>query len=402
MKNDIYLSMSFLPLFSFPNFNTYSTPLLILVLQGLIFIVLLFAKYFKYKNPSHLILALILLLVCYQQVCYTVGFMGWYDTYRNTKINYWLIPISLFLAPLIYLYVKSVTTSKFIFKGKDWWHFGPAIVLLAYRITIYLYDSTQPGFVDTQNGFLKLTLDEPIVLPILSFLDFAVMLLYLAFTFQLFYNYRNKIKQYFSNTYKLELNWVLSFLVVFSSLFLYGVIQMLINEYVTELSYKQQWWLNLFMALVTLYVGVRGYFTDTTKLKRLNFSFTPNPISIPQPDNSKEVSQEEITIVKVYMENEKPYLNPDLNLSDLANEVKMTRAQLSQVINSGFNKNFNDFVNSFRVKAFKEKLSEGKQQQLSLLGIAYDCGFNSKATFNRVFKKLTNTSPTEFMNSNMN
>ena len=231
------------------------------------------------------------------------------------------------------------------------------------------------------------------------FLDFAAMLLYLAFTFQLFYNYRNKIQQYFSNTYKLELNWVLSFLILFSALFLYGFIQTIINVLITPLSYTQQWWLNLFMALITLYIGITGYFTDTTKLKKLKFSFTPNTISIPQSDKSKPISKEEIDLLKSHMENQKPYLNPDLNLSDLANELQMTRAQLSQVINSGFQKNFNDFVNSFRIKAFKEKLKQGKHKQLSLLGIAYDCGFNSNATFNRVFKKLTQSSPTEFLNS---
>lgn len=391
--------MSLLPVFAFPNFNIHSTPLLILVIQGLIFVGLLFAKYVKHKNPSDLLLALILLLVCYHQTCYTVGFMGWYDTYRTTKINYWLIPIALALAPMIYMYVRSVTTSSFRFTRKVGIHFLPALMLFLYRASIYTYDALQPGFNDTQNGVLKLALDEAIVQPILSFLDFAVMLLYLAFTFQLFYNYRNKIVQYFSNTYKLELNWILSFLVLFTSLFIYGVVQMLINEYVTELSYRQQWWLNLFMAVITLYVGIRGYFTDTTKLKKLNFSFTPNPISIPQVEKGKSVSQQEIDQLEAFMNEEKPYLNPELNLSDLAQELNMTRAQLSQVINNGFQKNFNDFVNGFRINTFKEKLRDGEHKQLSLLGVAYDSGFNSKATFNRVFKKLTQISPTEYLNT---
>lgn len=391
--------MNLLPLFSFPDFNIHSTPLLILVSQGLIFVFLLFMKYFKHRNPSHLILALILLLVCYHQTCYTVGFMGWYNEYRTTKINYWLIPITLALAPMIYLYVKSITTSKFTFKGKDWWHFVGAFALIGFRLFIYTYDSLQPGFHETQNGVLKIAADEAIVQPILVFFDFAAMLLYLAFTFQLFYNYRNKIKQYFSNTYKLELNWVLSFLIAFTTLFLYGAIQTLINELITPLSYTQQWWLNLLMALITLYVGVTGYFTDTTKLKKLTFSFTPSPVSIPQSDKSKEVPDDEVNMVREYMETQKPYLNPELNLSDLAEDLNMTRAQLSQVINSGFQKNFNDFVNSFRIDAFKDKLKKGEHKQLSLLGIAYDCGFNSKATFNRVFKKLTQTSPTQFLNT---
>ena len=391
--------MSFLPYFAFPDFNLYSTPLLILVLQGVLFAILLFAKYLKHRNPSHLILTLILLLVCYHQICYTVGFMGWYNEFRTTKINYWLMPISLALAPLLFFYVKSVTMSRFEIRKKDFLHFGLAFLLIGFRVFIYIYDSLQPGFHETQNGVLKIAADEAIVQPILVFLDFAVMLLYLAFTFQLFFNYRKKIQQYFSNTYKLELNWVLSFLITFSVLFLYGTVQTLINVAITELSYTQEWWFNILMAIVTLYIGIRGYFTDTTKLKKLQFSFTPSPISIPQSDDKQAVSQLEIDMVSTFMKDKKPYLNPDLNLSELADELKMNRGQLSQVINSGFDQNFNDFVNNYRVNAIKEKLNEGSHKQLSLLGIAYDCGFNSKATFNRVFKKLTQTSPTEYLST---
>ena len=102
------------------------------------------------------------------------------------------------------------------------------------------------------------------------------------------------------------------------------------------------------------------------------------------------------------MEINKAYLNPDINLSDMAIQVNMSRTKLSEVINSGFNKNFNDFVNTYRVEAFKSMLKENKHKQLSLLGIAMDCGFNSKATFNRVFRKLTNTSPSEYLNSTLN
>lgn len=385
------------PLFAFPDFNVWSLPLLILVSQGLIFVFLLFGKYFKHRNPSHLILALILLLVCYHQICYTVGFMGWYDTFRNTKINYWLIPIGLALAPMIYLYVKSITTSKFVFKGKDWLHFLAAFLLIGFRVFIYFYDASQPGFNETQNGILKLVADESIVLPVIEILESAAMLLYLAFTFQLFYNYRSRIKQYFSNTYRLELTWVLSFLIAFTAVFLYGVVQTIVGEFFMELGYTQRWWFNLLMALVTIYIGVTGFFTDTTKLKKLKFTFTPNPESIPQADRSAEIPLKDIERVEVYMKEEKPYLNPELNLSELAEVLEMTRVQLSQVINSGFQKNFNDFVNGFRVLEFKEYLNQGKHKQLSLLGIAYDCGFNSKATFNRVFKKLTQTSPTEFL-----
>lgn len=383
---------------SFPDFNIHSTPLLILVFQGLIFVGLLFGRYFRKKNISDLFLGLILLIICYEQTCYTVGFMGWYNVFRNTKINYFLIPMGFAIAPLIYFYVKSITTSNFKFRKKDWWHFVPVFLMISFRLGIYLYDSLQPGFTDTQNGILKLAVDEPIVSPIYMFLSFAQMLLYLAFTFQLFYNYRKKIQQYFSNTYKLELNWILSFLIIFSALFLYSSLQSVIGSLIIELNYEQRWWLNIFMALVVLFIGIKGYFTNTTKLNKLSFSFSPNPESIPSiKENDNHFSKDDVSKIASYMKTEKPYLNPDLNLSDLANFLDMNRAQLSQIINSGFQKNFNDFINEYRVNTFKEKLNLGEHEQLSLLGIAFDSGFNSKATFNRVFKKITQTSPSEYL-----
>lgn len=384
----------------FPDFNRWSVPLLILVLQGLIFVILLLSRYFKKRHISDLFLGLILLLTCYAQICYTVGFMGWYNEFRTTKINYFLINIGVALAPLIYLYVKSITTSNFKFKTSYWWHFALAFTLVIYHFGIYTYDALQPGFNQTQNGILKIELDEAYVKAILSYIETPFMLIYLAFTFQLFYSYRKKIIQYFSNTYKLELNWILSFLILFSLLFLYSTIQDIVGSRFIDLGYMQRWWLNLFMAIVTLYVGVKGYFTNTSKLNKLDFTFTPKTIGIPEETNqfeNKTISDIDIETVKHLMDIEKAYLNPELNLSDLAKLANMSRGQLSEIINTGFKKNFNDFVNTYRVEAFKVMLKENKHEQLSLLGIAQDCGFNSKATFNRVFKKLTNYSPTEYL-----
>lgn len=386
----------------FPNFNVYSTPLLILSLQGLIFALLLLRRYVQKGALSDLFLFFILIITCYRETCFTIGFAGWYDTFRNTKVNYFLIPLSVAIAPLIYFYVKSITTSKVTFRRADWWHFVPAFTLIMYRIGIYTYDAFQPSFEDSQNGILKNVLDEPIVLPIVEVFSTGQMLLYLAFTFQLFFNYRIKINEYFSNTFKLELNWILSFLVAFSFLFLYGTVQTIVSELFIDLDYMQRWWLMFFTGLVIIYVGIKGYFTDTTKLKKLDFSFSPHGITIPDADEKQDlkvIPPNDISLVTKLMEENKAYLDPELNLSDLALQANMSRAQLSEIINSGFHKNFNDFVNTYRVEAFKTMLKEDKQKQLSLVGMAYQCGFNSKATFNRVFKKLTSNSPTEYLQS---
>ncbi len=389
-------------LFGFPDFNLYSTPLLVLVLQGLLFGILLLYRYFTEKNISDLLLAIILLITCYHRTTYTIGFMDWYDTYRNTKINYYLISLGMVLAPMIYFYVRSITIASFRFRRKHIWHFLPWMVFFGIKLFILIYDSSQPGFADTQNGYMVINFQWKYLGPITTLFSTAQMLLYLAFTFQLYYQYRKRIEQYFSNTYKLELNWIRNFLFIYTAIFLYGIVQLFINEYVTELHWTQKWWLQFFSALAVIYIGIKGYFTNTITLTSLNFesdgfSKTKDTVTLPLQisDDVKEKKEK----LEKYFHSEKPYLNPDLNLVELAGDLKLSRAQLSEVINIGFDQNFNDFVNQYRVNAVKEMLRSGKQQQLSLLGIAYECGFNSKATFNRVFRKLTNTSPTEFAKS---
>jgi len=86
----------------FRDFNRWSLPLLILVLQGLIFAVLLISKYKRKDNISDLFLSLILFISCYSQTCYTIGFMDWYDANRETKINYFLLDTTFVLGPLIF------------------------------------------------------------------------------------------------------------------------------------------------------------------------------------------------------------------------------------------------------------------------------------------------------------
>ena len=103
------------------------------------------------------------------------------------------------------------------------------------------------------------------------------------------------------------------------------------------------------------------------------------------------------TKIQNAMENEKLYLNPELTMSDLADHLNTHNSLISNVINAGFQKNFNDFVNGFRVEIFKEKIINPKLRHLTLLAIAFDCGFNSKSTFNRAVKKATDKMPSEFL-----
>ena len=97
------------------------------------------------------------------------------------------------------------------------------------------------------------------------------------------------------------------------------------------------------------------------------------------------------------MADEQPWLEPELTLTELAHRLRTHPALLSKVINAGCGQNFNDFVNTYRVQEARRKLADGRFAHYSLVGVAFESGFNSKSTFNRVFKKLLGQAPSEVM-----
>ena len=99
------------------------------------------------------------------------------------------------------------------------------------------------------------------------------------------------------------------------------------------------------------------------------------------------------------MQTKKPYLNPELNIYQLSDDLKLKKHHLSQVINEKSGMNFFDFVNTFRVEEIKRNLANPSMTNYTLLGIGLESGFNSKATFNSAFKKFTGLTPSDFSKS---
>ncbi len=103
--------------------------------------------------------------------------------------------------------------------------------------------------------------------------------------------------------------------------------------------------------------------------------------------------QEELTLL---MKEKECYKDPELTLGDLAKMLTIQPGMLSQVINSKEGKNFYDYINTLRAEAFKRLLSQPDSRQYTLLSLAFECGFNSKTSFNRNFKKITGMSPSQY------
>ncbi len=96
------------------------------------------------------------------------------------------------------------------------------------------------------------------------------------------------------------------------------------------------------------------------------------------------------------MQTEKIYLNSDIRIQDIAISLNLPVHVLSHIINANLNQNFYDFVNTYRIDEAKFRLQNEKYKSLTIVAIAFDCGFNSKATFNRLFKQYTGLTPSQF------
>lgn len=97
-----------------------------------------------------------------------------------------------------------------------------------------------------------------------------------------------------------------------------------------------------------------------------------------------------------FMDEEKPFLNPDLSQSEFASKIGISSHHFSEVLHFGFEQNFYNFINSYRVNEAQKLMKDEKYLDAKIIAIAFDSGFNSKTSFNRVFKKLTGQTPSEY------
>jgi len=383
----------------FPSLNEFSLPLIVLVGIGYICAALLFIRYTKEKQIANLFLALLLIVTGFHRSSDIIGFMGWYDTFRNTKVNYFLMNLGLSLGPLLYFYVRALTQARFKFSKADWWHFVPVFTFMVYRFIIWVYDVNQEGYELVQNGAWMSQVHMKYVQHFLNIFSAFSQVVYYAFAIQSYLLYRKRIKRYFSNTQKFELDWIRNFLILYTALFLFLVCLEIYTNFIESLHWQQMWWGHLAGAFVMLYVGINAYLIniqqfhdETAEVK------TEEELFEEEEESTEEIILWKQKIIDV-MTQEKPYLDPDLSLSQLAQSLQIGTSHLSQVINTGFGRNFKDFINEYRVEAVKHYLQEGDKKHLTLLGIALESGFNSKATFNRTFKKFTHQTPSEFIAS---
>lgn len=305
------------------------------------------------------------------------------------------IELSRFLtAPSLYLSVLFFTTPARTFHRKDLWHFVPFLLFFLFRLPYVL-----PGS-PTRNPVIE---NETLRFIVLSVVRFALPLqsvLYLVVSYMALQKHQRSIRKIASSTETIDLGWLKYFL---AGLFVVLLLWLNLVLFTVE---------SLYQFTPVLYLGSTYFLAYFSLHQKEIYAFTTSELTqvieiIAEPETTfplekqKRLADNQIEPLKGklihLMQQEKLYLDNELNLLQLAQHMEITSHELSYLLNEGFGENFFQFVNTYRVEEAKRLLASGKTQQLNMLGIAYQAGFNSKTTFNTTFKKLTGQSPSSYL-----
>jgi AraC-like DNA-binding protein len=318
----------------------------------------------------------------------------------------------LFVGPIIFFYTQSLLNPSFKFSKKEALHLLPGFIYLLYIIAIWVYDK----FIFGDYYFYKNGMDKDFDYWYQK-LGLVSMIVYFILSIQYYNVYKKLMFQVVSYADTILFKWIKTYLIAFLVMLLLPIFFDITGVFYPEMkSYQGSWWFFLFFSIVMYYIAITGYSNplNTTIPFKMSF-FDKNPILLlnenqtNETENSIDIQYETFeesnspeiehwkSKIETLIQDEKWYQNSELTLLDLAKKLGTNVSVISKTINQGFEMNFNDCINSYRIKAVKNSLADGEHKNSTLLGIAFDSGFNSKATFNRAFKKNTGKTPKEYI-----
>ncbi|MBC7840881.1 MAG: AraC family transcriptional regulator [Gemmatimonadaceae bacterium] len=379
------------------SFGTRSILLLIGTVHGLVLAALLLRA--PGNRVANRLLALLLTLVALRIVPYIIGFAGFYDAYP--WLTYLPYDWSLGYGAVIWLYARVICSGGL---PAHWrWHLVPAAVQGVYYCVLFVQPLT---FKNAYNG----TIHDPIVAPIESALTMLSMAGYLVLAGRDYSRYQRWLDADLSNREDFRLDWLRLFLVAFGvTLLLWGV-TLFADAFVKPLDYFDRFPLYLWFSALIYALGLGG-------LRNANKVY-PRPASavggredtvtdigdVAEPGTTAPLERQQDWAAmgqkwSTLVRQSDWWRDPDLTAPLLARHLATNTTYLSRALNDGLGQNFNEFVNRIRVEAVQAELSRPESDR-DVLVIALDAGFNSKASFNRVFKRVTGQTPTEFRRQN--
>ena len=362
--------------------NLYDLAFLAAIFIGLTFALLLwFAKTVNRNANRFLALALLTMILWMARLLAI-------DVKLETYLPRWhWLPLQFLLAlgPLMYFYVLKITRPQYKFKWRDLLHVSP-ILLEQAALALEIKESAKTGAAT----FLTHTFQQFNLL--LQLLIFISVVSYLYQSYKLIERFYSRLQPVMMDRSRLEFRWLRRLLAATALLWLLWMFCAAVNYigYRNQLGMRVYYPFYIFFVVMIIWTAAAAFLKPQAAMMA-QAAIPLNP-SVPAELRAKGAR------LKKAMEANQYYQDPELSLSSLAEKLGLHPNELSRVINTAFKKSFNDFINEYRVVEAARKMQDPAYDNITLLGIAFEAGFNSKTTFNRIFKQMTGKSPTEYKN----
>jgi len=363
--------------------NLYDLLFVTTIVIGLVFALLLcFTR--RINRKANIFLGLSVLVI--------VFWMTWVlaiDIRLGEYFPYWSwLPLqySLALGPAIYFYVRRLVQPNTIFKAIDLWHFTPVVVELVIQL-LQIVESRRTH-KPTYNTAIFRDIN-----PLLQLLALVSVVSYLVSSTHLLKQFQRDLNNSFSDEKVYQYRWLRRLLIILGVLWLlwipFDTIDFIFYDY--NLGLNSYYPLYLALAAIAIWISAEAFLRPEVITVEMHLPAKNSDRQMPD-----QALLERADWLKRQVEMNLFYLDPALSLRTLAEQLNIHPNELSRIANSGLGKSFNDFINEFRIQAVIKKMQDPSFEAITLLGIAFDSGFNSKTTFNRTFKEITGKTPAAY------
>jgi AraC-like DNA-binding protein len=352
--------------------NLINSITIISIFQSIFFALVFFLKKEENKQANKIFSIILLVFAC--QIIFSLAIDHWsYLSFsKYNKLLYLLYQTAFLLNPMLFFYIKAISNADYSSKIKEIVHFIPFIIITVFVVVLLYGFNIKLKFNYTRFGII---IHTAIYVP--------VSIAYLK-------SRRISLKSFFKIRIKNASDFMKFILVCYIMLWLINVQIFAIIKFFTFAQWcayvSSLYALTVFViinSIAILVVIKPGIFVIKQKYIRSSLS-----------ENAKNTLFNRLL---EFMKTRKPYLEPNLSLKELSEMMEVPVKNISQVINEKQNQNFNDFVNTFRIEESLLYLKDKEMQRKTILEILYASGFNSKSSFNLVFKRYTGYTPVEIV-----
>ncbi len=311
------------------------------------------------------------------------------DLKLETYLPRWdWLPMQFLLAlgPLVYFYVLKITRPQYKFSWRSLLHFSPLLLELS-ALMLEIRESAETGAAT----YVTPTFQQ--LNPVLQLLIFISIITYLHLSDRLIQKFYRQLQPVLMDRPLLEFRWLRRLLAATALLWLFWIYYAAVDfvGYRNQPGVHVNYSFYIFFVVIIIWTAAAALLKPQAATKAQIDAYFKPPVP-PELRSKGAWIKKEVGINQYYQD-------PELSLNSLAEKLNLPPHELSRVINKVFKKGFNDFINEYRVRDVVSKIQDPGYDNLTLLGIAFEAGFNSKATFNRTFKQMTGKSPAEFKNN---